>query len=66
MSLLRDLRIEKDFRVIDVAMKAGVNPNQLSNVERQAIPASERMRRRLSAFYNVSESDLFGEDRMAL
>ena len=62
---LKELRIEKDVSLEDVAKVTGVSKSLLSKYERGIVDPGLRQLRKLITYYNVSLDWLFGftEDR---
>ena len=66
MTRLRELRIERGLRILDVTCALRIHPSTLSSVEcgRLAVPAQAKGV--LSSFFGVDEGELFGENGIAV
>ena len=66
MTRIRELRLGRGLRVIDLSFETRVHPSQLSSIERRKLAASVRIREILCSFLCVPESEAFDGDGLAV
>ena len=66
MTKIRELREERGLKSIEVAYSTRIHPTQLSSIEVGKLAASTRARETISSFFGVRESELFGENGIAV
>ena len=66
MTKLREYRISRGLRQLDIALTLSVNPNTIAAIERGQLAAPKRLIDPLCAFFGVQRGDLFTDNRIAL
>ena len=66
MSNARQLRQQRGLSIAALSHEILDNASTLSSVERRKIAASKNVRRKLSEFFSVPESQLFDTDGLAI
>lgn len=66
MTKIKKLRFDLNVTAKAVARDLNIHPSIMSTVEAQRVPASDRVRYKLSSFYGVPESELFSGERFAI
>ena len=66
MTRIRELRLSRGLRVIDLSFETRVHPSQLSCIERRKLAPSVRVREILCAFLCVPENEAFDGDGLTV
>jgi transcriptional regulator with XRE-family HTH domain len=61
MTRLRELRVKKGLRILDVMLATKVHASQISAIERGRLAVPSRAREELCSFFGVKASELFDE-----
>jgi transcriptional regulator with XRE-family HTH domain len=66
MTQLRELRLKKGLRILDVVCAIKVHASILSSVERGQLAVLAHMRKKLCSFFSVKPDKLFNENGIAV
>ena len=66
MTRLKELRLARGLRQLDISIKLGVNQNTVAGIERGHLAVPKTLIEPLCTFFGVQRGDLFTENRIAL
>jgi transcriptional regulator with XRE-family HTH domain len=66
MTRLRQLRVKKGLRILDVVLATKVHASQISAIERGRLAVPSRAREELCSFFGVETNELFNENGLAV
>ena len=66
MTRLKELRLERGLRQLDISIKLGVNQNTIAGIERGQLAVPKALIKPLCSFFGVQREDLFTDNRIAL